>query len=304
VQNNEHEQWDLATVNHKLQIKMERATDAVLDRQAEVNNGPVCVPRTCARDAAGGHRAGGSHRPGEGHLAGLVGLPGTAFPAEGAWRGCILSAHSGVLIGSQPHSAPRAATERVGGRASRPGRHPGDNLDANARLALTITAASAAPRGTTCSARSAASPTPAASIPCLDYLLSIKSGFGGSLSIQPDAIELTLNSSGIRQGDWLKGLSVPRVGVNLSASIYIEGAVAVGINSVFDVLSGGGAAARSRAIWRTVWHARATTSSSTTPGGSGRGPNCSSSTGRSSLTCSRFRAVCRPWRPSLGTLSA
>jgi glutamate dehydrogenase (NAD(P)+) len=37
VQNNENEQWDLDEVNHKLRTKMERAADAVLDRQAEVN---------------------------------------------------------------------------------------------------------------------------------------------------------------------------------------------------------------------------------------------------------------------------
>jgi len=37
VQNNENQQWDLDEVNRKLRIKMERATDAVLDRQAEVN---------------------------------------------------------------------------------------------------------------------------------------------------------------------------------------------------------------------------------------------------------------------------
>jgi glutamate dehydrogenase (NAD(P)+) len=37
VQNIENEQWDLDEVNHKLRTKMERATDAVLDRQAEVN---------------------------------------------------------------------------------------------------------------------------------------------------------------------------------------------------------------------------------------------------------------------------
>jgi glutamate dehydrogenase/leucine dehydrogenase len=36
VQNIENEQWDLDAVNRKLQIKMERATDAVLDRQAEL----------------------------------------------------------------------------------------------------------------------------------------------------------------------------------------------------------------------------------------------------------------------------
>jgi glutamate dehydrogenase (NAD(P)+) len=37
VQNNENEQWDLEEVNHKLQVKMDRATDVVLDKQAEVN---------------------------------------------------------------------------------------------------------------------------------------------------------------------------------------------------------------------------------------------------------------------------
>src|SRR5207244_9467426 len=37
VQNIENEQWDLDEVNQKLRAKMERATDAVLDRQAELN---------------------------------------------------------------------------------------------------------------------------------------------------------------------------------------------------------------------------------------------------------------------------
>jgi glutamate dehydrogenase/leucine dehydrogenase len=37
VQNIENEQWDLEEVNRKLRSKMERATDAVLDKQAEVN---------------------------------------------------------------------------------------------------------------------------------------------------------------------------------------------------------------------------------------------------------------------------
>jgi glutamate dehydrogenase (NAD(P)+) len=37
VQNNENEQWDLEEVNRKLTVKMERATDAVLDRQADIN---------------------------------------------------------------------------------------------------------------------------------------------------------------------------------------------------------------------------------------------------------------------------
>jgi glutamate dehydrogenase/leucine dehydrogenase len=39
VQNNENEQWDHDEVNHKLLTKMERATDAVLDKQAEINAG-------------------------------------------------------------------------------------------------------------------------------------------------------------------------------------------------------------------------------------------------------------------------
>jgi glutamate dehydrogenase/leucine dehydrogenase len=39
VQNIENEQWGLADVNHKLRTKMERATDAVLDKQAEMNRG-------------------------------------------------------------------------------------------------------------------------------------------------------------------------------------------------------------------------------------------------------------------------
>jgi glutamate dehydrogenase (NAD(P)+) len=37
VQNIENEQWDEEEVNRKLRTKMERATDAVLDKQAEVN---------------------------------------------------------------------------------------------------------------------------------------------------------------------------------------------------------------------------------------------------------------------------
>src|SRR5262249_42658442 len=37
VQNNENEQWDLDEVNQKLRTKMERAVDAVLEKQAEVN---------------------------------------------------------------------------------------------------------------------------------------------------------------------------------------------------------------------------------------------------------------------------
>jgi glutamate dehydrogenase (NAD(P)+) len=37
VQNIENEQWDLEEVNRKLLVKMQRATDAVVDKQAEVN---------------------------------------------------------------------------------------------------------------------------------------------------------------------------------------------------------------------------------------------------------------------------
>jgi glutamate dehydrogenase/leucine dehydrogenase len=39
VQNNENEQWDLEEVNHKLRTKMERATDAVIEKQATTNRG-------------------------------------------------------------------------------------------------------------------------------------------------------------------------------------------------------------------------------------------------------------------------
>jgi glutamate dehydrogenase (NAD(P)+) len=37
VQNIENEQWDEAEVNGKLKTKMERATDAVLDKQKTIN---------------------------------------------------------------------------------------------------------------------------------------------------------------------------------------------------------------------------------------------------------------------------
>jgi len=51
VQNNENEQWDLRGVNQKLQVKMTRATDTVIDRQMEINkrqgNPPVDL-RTAA----------------------------------------------------------------------------------------------------------------------------------------------------------------------------------------------------------------------------------------------------------------
>jgi glutamate dehydrogenase (NAD(P)+) len=52
VQNNENEQWDLEEVNHKLRTKMERATDAVIAKQTEINRagheaGPIDL-RTAA----------------------------------------------------------------------------------------------------------------------------------------------------------------------------------------------------------------------------------------------------------------
>jgi glutamate dehydrogenase (NAD(P)+) len=52
VQNNENEQWDLEEVNHKLRTKMERATDAVIEKQTQINraghdSGPIDL-RTAA----------------------------------------------------------------------------------------------------------------------------------------------------------------------------------------------------------------------------------------------------------------
>jgi glutamate dehydrogenase (NAD(P)+) len=44
VQNNENEQWGLDEVNRKLRAKMERATDTVIDRQAEVNRARPADP--------------------------------------------------------------------------------------------------------------------------------------------------------------------------------------------------------------------------------------------------------------------
>jgi glutamate dehydrogenase (NAD(P)+) len=38
VQNLENQQWDLDEVNHKLQVKMERAVDAVIDKQRQMND--------------------------------------------------------------------------------------------------------------------------------------------------------------------------------------------------------------------------------------------------------------------------
>ena len=50
VQNNENEQWDLEEVNHKLRTKMERATDAVLDKQAGLNPRLLDVQNASAVD--------------------------------------------------------------------------------------------------------------------------------------------------------------------------------------------------------------------------------------------------------------
>jgi glutamate dehydrogenase (NAD(P)+) len=44
VQNNENEQWDEDEVNQKLRVKMERATDATLDKQAEISRGSGAAP--------------------------------------------------------------------------------------------------------------------------------------------------------------------------------------------------------------------------------------------------------------------
>jgi glutamate dehydrogenase/leucine dehydrogenase len=55
VQNIENEQWDLAEVNRKLEAKMERATDAVIDKQLEINN---ALQEIAARRHALGKSAG------------------------------------------------------------------------------------------------------------------------------------------------------------------------------------------------------------------------------------------------------
>jgi glutamate dehydrogenase/leucine dehydrogenase len=52
VQNNENEQWDLEEVNHKLRTTMERAADAVIEKQTQINRsgheaGPIDL-RTAA----------------------------------------------------------------------------------------------------------------------------------------------------------------------------------------------------------------------------------------------------------------
>jgi glutamate dehydrogenase (NAD(P)+) len=52
VQNNENEQWDLEEVNHKLRTKMERATDAVIEKQAQVNRADPAAGPIDLRTAA------------------------------------------------------------------------------------------------------------------------------------------------------------------------------------------------------------------------------------------------------------
>jgi glutamate dehydrogenase (NAD(P)+) len=52
VQNNENEQWGLAEVNQKLRVRMERATDAVIDKQAEVNGRAGAKEKVDLRTAA------------------------------------------------------------------------------------------------------------------------------------------------------------------------------------------------------------------------------------------------------------
>jgi glutamate dehydrogenase (NAD(P)+) len=49
VQNIENEQWDLDEVNHKLQLKMERATDAVLARRQALSSAQPAEPATKGR---------------------------------------------------------------------------------------------------------------------------------------------------------------------------------------------------------------------------------------------------------------
>jgi glutamate dehydrogenase (NAD(P)+) len=44
VQNNENEQWDVNEVNQKLRNKMDRATDAVIQKQKEINERPGVEP--------------------------------------------------------------------------------------------------------------------------------------------------------------------------------------------------------------------------------------------------------------------
>lgn len=51
VQNIENEQWDLATVNNKLRAKMNRAVDAVVDKQAEIRKS-TSKPRKKGKDQA------------------------------------------------------------------------------------------------------------------------------------------------------------------------------------------------------------------------------------------------------------
>jgi glutamate dehydrogenase/leucine dehydrogenase len=54
VQNIENEQWDLDVVNHRLRVKMERATNAVLDAQDEINGSLDHIERHRRKRREGG----------------------------------------------------------------------------------------------------------------------------------------------------------------------------------------------------------------------------------------------------------
>ncbi len=56
VQNIENEQWDLEEVNRKLRMKMERATDAVIDKQRRINGSLEQLGKTAKQgDPSAGH---------------------------------------------------------------------------------------------------------------------------------------------------------------------------------------------------------------------------------------------------------
>src|SRR5439155_13541451 len=64
VQNIENEQWDLDVVNQKLRTKMDRAVDAVLDKQAAINRlGPTTVPKKAPKRRAPASAAGSEPDP-------------------------------------------------------------------------------------------------------------------------------------------------------------------------------------------------------------------------------------------------
>jgi hypothetical protein len=102
VQNIENEQWDLDEVNQKLRARMERATDAVLDRQKEMSGEGSPQPidlrtaalvlrqgpgRTGQNDAGpvAGPGAGGRHDPASERPAGrlCLDLGGTILDPDG-----------------------------------------------------------------------------------------------------------------------------------------------------------------------------------------------------------------------------